>query len=167
MEQNWNKKPCSSLQYSGTLGKEVYAPNNHTYEIWVHYPFHGVTTVYEEYFIFDTIGMIGEVGGTLGIFINFSFTNVITGLLILIQSFFNRLSPKKLKSPPKIMELENEIDLNKSSLVFEMNQRFYRDRLSSIEMDLNEMKEKINQLEGLGNEKSKLKKMGYSNKAFA
>ena len=65
------------------------------------------------------------------------------------------------------MELENEIDLNKSSLVFEMNQRFYRDRLSSIEMDLNEMKEKINQLEGLGNEKSKLKKMGYSNKAFA
>ena len=93
LEQNWNKKPCSILQYSGTLGKEVYAPNNHTYAIWVQYPF-GVTTVYEEYFVFDTIGMIGEIGGTLGIFINFSFRNIFSGLLTLIQSFSNRLSFK-------------------------------------------------------------------------
>ena len=45
-----------------------------------------------------------------------------------------------------------------------MNQRFYQDRLSSLEMDLNEIKEKIYKL---GDEKSKLKEMGYSNKAFA
>ena len=45
-----------------------------------------------------------------------------------------------------------------------MNQRFYQDRLSSLEMDLNEIKEKINKL---ADEKSKLKEMGYSNKAFA
>ena len=173
LEQNWIKKPCSSLQYSGTLGKEVYAPNNHTYAIWVQYPFHGVTTVYEEYFIFDTIGMIGEVGGTLGMFTNFSFTNAITGLLILIQSFLHRFSLRRPKSPlTKNEELENEVNyLNKSTL-FEINQRFYQDRLFSIEMDLNEMKENLNQLKGmieeLGIKKStkKLKKKGYSNKAF-
>ena len=147
LEKNWNKKPCSILQYSGTLGKEVYAPNNHTYAIWVQYPFHGVTTVYEEYFVFDTIGMIGEVGGTLGIFLNFSFTNVFTRLLILAQGFLNRLFFKKLKSPPKIKDIEDESDVKKGSIVvFEMNQRFYQDRLSSLEMDLNEIKEKINKL---------------------
>ena len=147
------------------MGKEVYAPNNHTYAIWVQYPFHGVKTVYEEYFVFDTIGMIGEVGGTLGIFLNFSFTNVFTRLLILAQGFLNRLFFKKLKSPPKIKDIEDESDVKKSSIVvFEMNQRFYQDRLSSLEIDLNEIKEKINKL---ADEKSKLKEMGYSNKAFA
>ena len=34
--------------------------------------------VFEEYLIFDIIGMIGSVGGTLGMCIGFSFTNVIT-----------------------------------------------------------------------------------------
>ena len=109
--------------------------------------------------------MICEVGGTLGIFLNFSFTNVFTRLLILIQSFLNGFFFKKLKSPPKIKDIEDESDVKKSSIVvFEMNQRFYQDRLSSLEMDLNEIKEKINKL---GDEKSKLKEMGYSNKTFA
>ena len=77
----------------------------------------------------------------------------------------NRLFFKKLKSPPKIKDIEDESDVKKGSIVvFEMNQRFYQDRLSSLEMDLNEIKEKINKL---ADEKSKLKEMGYSNKAFA
>ena len=31
-----------------------------------------MSKVYEEYLIFDAIGMIGSVGGTLGMFIGFS-----------------------------------------------------------------------------------------------
>ena len=37
--------------------------------------------VYEEYFIFDAIGMIGAVGGTLGMFIGFSMIGVISWIL--------------------------------------------------------------------------------------
>ena len=34
--------------------------------------------VFEEYLIYDTMGMIGSVGGTLGMFIGFSITGVIS-----------------------------------------------------------------------------------------
>jgi len=33
--------------------------------------------VYEEYLIYDVKGMVGSIGGTLGLFIGFSFYNVI------------------------------------------------------------------------------------------
>ena len=44
--------------------------------------------VYEEYLIYDTLGMIGSVGGTLGLFIGFSFMNVITFLINTIEKLF-------------------------------------------------------------------------------
>ena len=37
-----------------------------------------MSKVYEEYLIFDAIGMIGSVGGTLGMFIGFSMIGVIS-----------------------------------------------------------------------------------------
>ena len=37
--------------------------------------------VHEEYVIYDAIGMIGSVGGTLGMFIGFSFTNIISSII--------------------------------------------------------------------------------------
>ena len=37
--------------------------------------------VYEEYIIIDAISMIGSVGGTLGLFIGFSFSNIINVLI--------------------------------------------------------------------------------------
>ena len=44
--------------------------------------------VYEEYLIYDTLGMIGSVGGTLGLFIGFSFMNVITFLINTMEKIF-------------------------------------------------------------------------------
>ena len=44
--------------------------------------------VYEEYLIYDTINMIGSLGGTLGIFIGFSFSNVLNVILSFIKSCF-------------------------------------------------------------------------------
>ena len=38
-------------------------------------------TLHEEYLIYDAIGLIGSVGGTLGMLIGFSFINVITEVL--------------------------------------------------------------------------------------
>ena len=49
--------------------------------------------VYEEYLIYDTIGMIGSIGGTLGLFIGFSFTNAITFILNYLQNL--RIVPRK------------------------------------------------------------------------
>ena len=43
------------------------------------------TTVNEEYLIYDSISMIGSVGGTLGMCIGFSFTNVVTSILNFIK----------------------------------------------------------------------------------
>ena len=36
------------------------------------------STLYEEYVIYDVYGMIGSVGGTLGIFIGFSCSSVLS-----------------------------------------------------------------------------------------
>ena len=52
--------------------------------------------VYEEYFIIDAIGLIGSVGGTLGVFIGFSFNNLIICIIGYIQSLIERKqTPRK------------------------------------------------------------------------
>ena len=66
------KKSCSTLEYYGEI--ETYMPYHESKdEIWnVYWIFYRLTNnnfaakVYEEYFIYDAIGMIGSVGGTLG-----------------------------------------------------------------------------------------------------
>ena len=50
---------------------------------------------FHEYLIYDTIGMIGSVGGTLGMCIGFSFSNVLTNIINMIQKF---LSPHRTNS---------------------------------------------------------------------
>ena len=41
-----------------------------------------------EYFIYDTLSMVGTVGGTLGLFVGFSFYNFIS---MIIDLFFDKL----------------------------------------------------------------------------
>ena len=41
--------------------------------------------VFHEYLIYDTMSMIGSVGGTLGIFIGFSMTGVISSFIALFK----------------------------------------------------------------------------------
>ena len=41
--------------------------------------------VYQEYLIYDEIGMIGSIGGLLGLFLGFSFLNVISYFIGKIQ----------------------------------------------------------------------------------
>ena len=75
-------KSCSRLQYKAKLdswGWKQYK-ENHTCSIDISYA-PPVLEVYEEYFIYDFIGMIGSVGGTLGMFIGFSFYNAFLSLL--------------------------------------------------------------------------------------
>ena len=44
------------------------------------------TRIYEEYFIYDGINVIGSVGGTLGLCIGFSFAGLISSLLNILQN---------------------------------------------------------------------------------
>ena len=53
-----------------------------------HYEFHyqfanseNRCNIFEEYLIYDTMGMIGSVGGTMGMFIGFSMTGVISSAI--------------------------------------------------------------------------------------
>ena len=45
-----------------------------------------MTSVQQEYLIFDVTGMIGSVGGTLGMCIGFSFSGVTTKVLDFIKA---------------------------------------------------------------------------------
>jgi len=81
-------RPCNVLQYigevSGTLGLDH---NNNYVTFAVRYQFMPpqMTVTYKEYLIFDTIGVVGSVGGTLGIVIGFSLTGVISSIIIFLK----------------------------------------------------------------------------------
>ena len=98
LQKIWNKiynhkcpKPCSILEYSGKLDywePKYYNPYN-TVKIHLRFQSPEVTTIYEEYLIYDFNAMLGSIGGTLGMFVGFSFSSI-------IELFINLL--KKCKS---------------------------------------------------------------------
>ena len=86
-------KPCSIVQYNGKIDLWeswlTWDSNLNESRFAIHLRFGPplTSTLYEEYLIHDLFGTIGSVGGTLGIFIGFSFS----GVLGLITSFFKNL----------------------------------------------------------------------------
>ena len=101
-------KSCSTLEYTGSVDYEavkdmIYSrPNKNTtyFSLVVRYKPPGTKFVYEEYLIVDFYGMVGVVGGTLGLFVGFSFFNVITFFIELIKRMY-----KKYKNPIMTEEL--------------------------------------------------------------
>ena len=82
-------KPCSIVQYNGRIDLwEQNESNQNDSSFIIHLRFAPplTTTLYEEYVIYDVFGTIGSVGGTLGIFIGFS----CSGILSLIISHFKK-----------------------------------------------------------------------------
>ena len=67
------KKSCSVKEYTGEtfLQYNQKPQSNETGEYYFKYVLNDVTStkVYKEYLIYDTIGMVGSVGGTLGMVI--------------------------------------------------------------------------------------------------
>ena len=94
------KKPCEILQYLEYWKFYMVnysIPNNNPNDetnlwFWFWYQFEDVDEkgiiVNEEYLIYDTINMIGSLGGTLGLFIGFSFSNVLDVMIISIKRCF-------------------------------------------------------------------------------
>ena len=89
-------KTCMTTKYSG-ISKESSVEEA---EIKYKFALPLKTKVYEEYFIIDPIKLIGTVGGTLGMFIGFSFSN----LIICIIEYLQYLIEKILRSRKKFIE---------------------------------------------------------------
>ena len=75
-------KTCITTKYSGISSKESTEEET---EIRYKFALPLKAKVYEEYLIIDSIGLIGSVGGTLGMFIGFSFANLIICIIDYIQ----------------------------------------------------------------------------------
>ena len=85
-------KACSVLQYSETVimgdRHKMYRPNQSDHLRLFLYKFGKLQNVivHEEYLIYDFIGVIGSAGGTLGLFIGFSFINIIDSFMSFLKT---------------------------------------------------------------------------------
>ena len=74
-------KLCTIEEYHGRIDykddKTVTGMSNYTLVLYVRYGRPYKMSVSREYLVYDFIGMVGSVGGTLGMFIGFSFYEVI------------------------------------------------------------------------------------------
>ena len=85
-------KACSILQYSETVimgdRHKIYRTNGSDYLRRFSYHLGKLQNVivHKEYLIYDFIGVIGSAGGTLGLFIGFSFINVIDSIVSFLKT---------------------------------------------------------------------------------
>ena len=70
--------PCSTLEYVGEKSIWFDYHESSRYSLEWRYMFESHSTeVYEEALVYDVTGVIGSIGGTLGLFIGFSFRELI------------------------------------------------------------------------------------------
>ena len=137
-------KLCNTVEYSASeiFYEEFSSINSHNrgiaglYEnpnitIGFRYKFsRNATTVYEEYLVYDSISMIGSVGGTLGMCIGFSFTGLISLLINLLQQLMEIIKKKVTKQN---FSKSNQIQSNHIMKINNYNNRIYKK--DSLNMD--------------------------------
>ena len=85
-------RACTVLQYSETVimgdRHKMFRPNESDYLRRYLYTLGKLQNVivHKEYLIYDFIGVIGSAGGTLGLFVGFSFSSIIDTLMIFLQT---------------------------------------------------------------------------------
>ena len=92
LQSNGTCKPCTKYDFSGMQtfeNENVEKKYMHHKQLTYKFAYPQVLTIYQEYLIYDGIGMIGSVGGTLGMFIGFSFSNAISSTLNFLQFYMN------------------------------------------------------------------------------
>ena len=132
-------KQCKVLQYGGKVVYDddySWAPNWPNSN-WAQFSYEidppKKVTVYQEYIVYDAIGIIGSVGGTFGLFIGFSFTGMISGII----SFTSNVLHPKLEYGPK---RGSKIDIIKSGQDTEKH-------VSQLSYDVQELFERMRKIE--------------------
>ena len=88
----WNKflstcpSSCTQFQYQGKM-KSLVGYVNDSKSIWMDYLFlSGYVEVHQEYLVYEIDDVIGSIGGTLGLFIGFSFLGILKHLIETIKN---------------------------------------------------------------------------------
>ena len=96
LEESATKCPkmCTTLTYHGSVIHGSGSSNNPR-DIVIYFWFaSNETQINQEYLVFDTIGLIGSIGGNLGLFIGFSFHEAFVKLISSFTNLLLRLSTK-------------------------------------------------------------------------
>ena len=83
------QRACSITQYSGKLtyeGKPLMDSSKAATFVYYFLP-PETKIIHEEYIIYDFVGMFGTFGGTLGLFLGFSFANCVSTLMKYLRQF--------------------------------------------------------------------------------
>ena len=96
-ESNLCAKACETVDYigeeTGFFNVSSYY-NGATHGIAYQFDPPETVTLHEEYLIHNDISLIAYIGGTLGMCIGFSFTNVVTSILNFVQKGYSKLPNK-------------------------------------------------------------------------
>ena len=79
-------RPCNILEYVGKTTQETVMKTSDEVTIAYGFAQPEMTVEYKERLVFDEVGIIGSVGGTLGMCIGFSFSGITSTLLEFITS---------------------------------------------------------------------------------
>ena len=83
-------KACATFQYTGEMNSQFTGFTNNSREVYIGYWFNYEDEVdmFEEYLIYEITGVIGSIGGTLGLFIGFSFLDISKKLINIFRKKF-------------------------------------------------------------------------------
>ena len=95
-------KSCSAIEYTGFVdfiaAKErnsysVYKakPNETYFSLIIKYKFPETVTHHEEYIVMDIYGIVSVIGGTLGLFVGFSFFDAVNFLMTFFQKVYDQV----------------------------------------------------------------------------
>jgi hypothetical protein len=66
------KVPCSSTQFSADFIETTGQETKRSLSVWLVLA-SNIVTIHEEYLVYDFLSFVGSVGGSLGLFVGFSF----------------------------------------------------------------------------------------------
>ena len=95
------EKHCSEITYSGKVSWII--RSSRSYDLsWENKFASDKVEIHEEYVLMDLTGVVGGIGGTLGLFIGFSFRDIVAWILQGLQKLFqSRQTPLKSKIRPR------------------------------------------------------------------
>ena len=84
-----HKRPCHVMEYSGETTYEKKRYSEKYFKIEFKFGSPGMTNHNMERLVFDLVGMVGSVGGTLGMCIGFSFSGITSTILGFMKTKFD------------------------------------------------------------------------------